>query len=72
MKISYFEMKEAVYIMMALLGLVLLAIAFIPFGTGVTPITQQCTSLFLLFAGSLCLFFSLTTFIIRDDPDVWR
>ena len=72
MQFSYLELKDAVYKMMAVLGIVFLLMSLLPFTAGVTQVTHLASSICLFLAGIVFLLFSLTTFLIRDDPDVWR
>lgn len=76
MNVRYHELKEAVYVGMAVLGAFLLGAAFLAVHNGppleVTSLSTFFSGIILLGAGLICVFFALVTFIIKDDPDVWR
>ncbi len=75
MKISYLELKQAVYVMMSVFGGFLILMAFHSVSASAAaqePFTEVMTALVLIIAGTLFLFFGLTTYFIKDDPDVWR
>lgn len=75
MIIKYHEWKEAVYIMMAVAGAFFLVFAIMSIQAGHGgPISSSgfISGLILLLAGVVCELFALVTYIIRDDPDVWR
>ncbi len=74
MKVSYFELKEAVYVMIPALGAILLFISFFSLNFAsntVAPVSDLVSGIVLAIAGIACMLFGLTTWIIRDDPQVW-
>lgn len=74
MKLSYHDIKEAVYIWMTLLGAFFVILACIIFQSAhglAAPVGFLLTAAVLFLAGLLCIFFGLVTFLIRDDPEVW-
>lgn len=75
MNIRYRHMKEAVYIMMAAMGfLLLVAGANFMNSAGYSPDPFACylPAAILIVGGVLSMFFAFVTFLLRDDPDVWR
>lgn len=69
MGFKIYEMKEAVYLCMAVLGLICLVAAAICAAAGSS--TFILTSIILAATGAVFLLFVLVTFLIRDDPEVW-
>ena len=68
-------MKEAVYIMMTVMGCLLMVAAITQMraaGTCPDPFSCWLPALILFLGAVLSLFFGFVTFLIRDDPDVWR
>ncbi len=75
MNISISHMKEAVYIMMAVMGcLLIISGAFLMQSSGASsdPLSLWLPALIFIFGGILSVVFTFVTFLIRDDPDVWR
>jgi len=75
MNFSLEDLKEALYISETIFGLFLLVLAFFVLKSALA----SCESLYYLIpalgiflAGIACLVFGIGTYIVRDDPDVWR
>ncbi|MBX9722984.1 MAG: hypothetical protein K2X81_16395 [Candidatus Obscuribacterales bacterium] len=75
MEFSFLHLKKALYILMGILGAWLLITAYTFFnmsGSEAEPISLIISGIVLTFAGTVCMFFAFETFLIRDDPEVWR
>jgi predicted phage tail protein len=75
MNFSYHEMKEALYILQSVLGVLLIIISITLFNTGggvLHPICNVVPAVVLMVIGSSCVFFGVETYLLRDDPDIWR
>lgn len=67
---SYIDLKAAVYVLLTICGLGLLAGSFILARS--EDAVNQLTSLVMLISGSGITFFGVLTYMLKDDPDVWR
>lgn len=75
MNVSLHDIKKAVYLGMTALGAFLLIAAFHMMRSSNTvaePVGIIISAAILIFAALICIFFGMVTFIIQDDPDVWR
>lgn len=75
MFIRYYELKKVIYIALAILGVALTTIAIFEFAkigaANINP-TSWLTGMVCMLSGAGMIFFSIETFLLRDDPDVWR
>jgi hypothetical protein len=74
MDISYFELKEAIYIGLGIFGIILLFIAWSLIrsaGYNVDPALNIVPGIILCLAGMTCIFFALQVFFHRDEPEIW-
>ncbi len=75
MSLHIFELKQLVYIGLTGLGFLLLLAGVYQYnlaGVAAEPITHIITAVILFGVGTLCVFFGFETYILRDDPDIWR
>lgn len=75
MNLSYPDLKLVLYTFLVAMGLAFLWAAFhffMLFPVDPDPIGCLSAALAFLLTGSLCLIFGLDTWILHDDPDVWR
>jgi hypothetical protein len=75
MYLSYQDIKGTLYVVLTLVGLGFLPSAFYCFSlmsASVDPVTYLIPGVILLFVGSVSTFFGLETYLLRDDPDIWR
>lgn len=70
MYIRYYELKRIVYIMIAILGITLIAVSMIEFGK-VLDLGSFLAGTVCLISGAVMVFFAVETYLLRDDPDVW-
>jgi len=73
--LSYRNLKEAVYIMLVLLGVMLIIAAVVLFNTtsfATEPICYILPGTIVMIVGIICVFFGVETYLLRDDPDIWR
>lgn len=72
---SYHELKKVLYLVQSLVGIVLIVYSAILFSTSaehVEPICYLIPAGVLAVVGVFCLFFGVETYLLRDDPDIWR
>jgi hypothetical protein len=72
---SYHELKKLIYEVETGLGIVAFVAAWFLTRNPVTASTPVCAMLpatVLVLSGFICLLFGLTTYLLRDDPDIWR
>jgi len=72
---SYRNLKEALYVMHVLLGVSLIIAAVVLFNTTASatePICYTLPAIVLVIVGVGCVFFGVETYLLRDDPDIWR
>lgn len=72
---SYRNLKEALYVMHVLLGVSLIIAAVVLFNTTASatePICYILPGIVLVIVGVGCVFFGVETYLLRDDPDIWR
>jgi hypothetical protein len=75
MNFSLEELKEALYISETLFGIFLLVPAYLVLKMAVTgsdSLYNLIPGIGLLFAAITCIIFGIGTYLVRDDPDVWR
>jgi hypothetical protein len=73
--ISYQQLKKTIYISMSVLGAVFLLGGFIfdqLRSSSPEPISMDIAATVLALVGTLCLCFGCATYLLRDDPDIWR
>lgn len=75
MNVTYQHVKKALYVLQSLLGVICLTVSF-HFWTvaamAMAPILYVLPALVLTFVGVGCIGFGIETFLLRDDPDIWR
>lgn len=72
---SYIQLKQLLYIGMTLTGIILVGVAAFETRACFSAdegIIHALTALISFLMGSVCVFFGLETYILRDDPDIWR
>jgi uncharacterized membrane-anchored protein YitT (DUF2179 family) len=72
---SYRHLKEAVYVMQVLLGVSLITASVFLFNNtslATEPICYIVPGTILMIVGLSCVFFGVETYLLRDDPDIWR
>lgn len=69
---SYHELKRLIFVLETLLGMFLTAIAWWLLSPPGTPIVSAVVGIIIGITGLAGVLFGVTTFIIRNDPDVWR
>ena len=75
MNFRYQDLKVAIYILQTLLGFVLLSASVTLFSTtaaAVDPLCYIIPAIVLTVVGVGCVFFGVETYLLRDDPDIWR
>ncbi len=75
MFLTYHELKELLYIGLSLIGGLLTILSFYQFhlaSSASDPFVNILTAMILAIVGSVCIFFGIETYILRDDPDIWR
>lgn len=75
MFLSYHELKELIYIGEAALGVVFIGASMYQLhisAAAMNPISHIATALILLVVGVGCVFFGVETYLLREDPDIWR
>jgi len=75
MRYSYESIKQTFYLFFALFGLlVILTGCWMLYMTGVSadPAAYFIPGTILLFVGSGCVFFSIETYMLREEQDIWR
>lgn len=75
MFLRYYELKEMVYFGQTVLGVLLIIAAIcevllVPAGS--IPGINMIVGLILFITGGACIMFGIETYLLRDDPDVWR
>lgn len=67
---SYRKLKKLIYCLEAILGVLFLVLSNALFQEATLPsLIAGCV---LFCTGCICCVFGITTFRLRDDPDVWR
>lgn len=72
---SYPDLKATLYVVLAVGGIALLGAALHYLDLAVAdpdPVTYSIAALTLLVVGVVSIFFSVESFYLRDDPDIWR
>jgi hypothetical protein len=75
MMITIHDLKEAMYIVQTVLGFLCLGLALFLLQSGGSLIDSICSimsGLILMVVGIFAIFFGLETYLLRDDPDIWR
>lgn len=75
MNFTYHDIKEALYVLQTLLGLVLIVVSVNLLNTtaaAIHPICHIVPAVTLMSVGIVCVFFGVGTYLLRDDPDIWR
>lgn len=73
--LSYHELKKFIYIGLTALGVLFLVFSWHCFNVaraGSGDFSEGLTALILLVVGSGCLLFGIETYLLQDDPDIWR
>ena len=67
------DLKEAQYIWQSLMGLSWIAFALYMFcKPDANLICDTVPAIFMLITGSVCVFFGVEAYLLRDDPEIWR
>jgi len=72
---DYQNLKQAVYVMLVLLGVTLIIAAVVLLNTtavATEPICYIVPGVILMGVGIACVFFGVETYFLRDDPDIWQ
>ena len=72
---NYSEMKLALYGLETVLGVLLVIAALVFFGQSQSaqePITYLFPAVVLMCVGFICVLFGIETYLMREDPDIWR
>ena len=72
---SYIDLKKLIYIGETVLGVLLLVLALHQLhlaSVSADPLSNAITAAILFAVSTACLVFGIDTFILREDPDVWR
>lgn len=75
MSLKYYELKTVIYVAQALSGLLLTIIGLVEFSNwDKTVLDLPCllTGGICLLTGAGMLLFAFETYLLADDPDVWR
>lgn len=75
MNFSLKDLKEAVYVFETIFGLLLLIPAFLVLKAAKTDgdaLFDLIPGIALVIAAITCIGFGVGTYLVRDDPDVWR
>jgi len=71
----YTELKEILYFAITFLGIIFLLAGIYQYLQALwatVPITHMVTSFILCVMGIICVMFGIETYMLRDDPDIWR
>ena len=73
-KMNYLHrLKEAQYIVQTLMGLSWLGFAIYLFcKPDADLICDTIPAIFMIITGSVCVFFGIEAYLLRDDPEIWR
>ncbi|PWT98649.1 MAG: hypothetical protein C5B53_06485 [Candidatus Melainabacteria bacterium] len=74
MNFSLHDLKESLYILETLFGVILLVLAYLSLKlawTGPDGLFYVVPGLVLFCMGIACLLFGIESVILRDDPDIW-
>lgn len=72
---TYREMKLAIYCFEVAMGAFLIVVGIIIMkdaATAPAPIVYMIPSMASIFVGLFLLLFGFDTYLLRDDPDIWR
>ncbi|MBX9686462.1 MAG: hypothetical protein K2X27_07140 [Candidatus Obscuribacterales bacterium] len=69
---NYTDLKKFVYIGEAVLGLFLIIMGGYTLHNPISDPTVWIMAIIIVACGMLALFFSFETYILRDDPEIWR
>ncbi len=75
MNISIHELKKALFVLQILIGIFLIGVSIYLFQSAdleAEPISQLLTGIILLVVGICSTFFGVETYLLRDDPEIWR
>lgn len=75
MYLSYQDIKGTLYVVLTAVGVLFLLAAFYFFQlmpASVDPLTYGIPGVILLVVGGASTFFGIETYLLRDDPDIWR
>jgi hypothetical protein len=75
MHFSIHDIKAALYVLQTLIGIFLLGLSICLFqtaGSQLEPISQLVCAVVIFAVGACSTFFGIETFLLRDDPDIWR
>jgi hypothetical protein len=67
---SYHDLKATIYIMLPGFGCLLVALGL--YNSAKSDAISLLTSLLMIAGGAGLILFGLVTFLLKDDPDVWR
>ena len=75
MYLSYTDLKKILYVMGAVCGLVMIVFSVYLLGiarAAADPLGYYIPALILFVVGIGCVFFGVETYILRNEPDIWR
>jgi len=74
MQFSYHDLKESMYILQTLVGVILLIVSGYLWSVSRVNADPSyiVSGMLLTVVGLLCLIFGLTIYVLRDEQDVWR
>ena len=72
--LSYQDLKKVLYILQTILGIAMVILSnrlWIAATTNGDPV-NEIAALGLFVAGLMCTVFGIMTYLLRQDPDIWR
>lgn len=72
---SYHDLKKFLYIGLTAMGILLLGASWHCINIARTTLdspSQEITAVILLAVGSACILFGFESYLLREDPDIWR
>ncbi len=75
MHFGFQHLKKIIILFLPLFGLFVIVISTMWMNrvdTAVEPLTYLVPAVILFIVGLGCVFFGLETYLLRDDPDIWR
>jgi uncharacterized membrane protein len=75
MHISYHDIKKALYLIMTMVGLFFIGLSVYLFntcGAEMEPASYILTAMVTFVVGIICVLFGVDTYLLRDEPDIWR
>ena len=75
MPFSYHDLKKFLYIGLTAMGVLLICASWHCINIARTTFdgaSHEITAVVLLAVGSACLLFGFETYLLKEDPDIWR